>query len=397
MRPTALDHHRPSDRPSQQNSAPRVRARSHARLALRWFNLLCAPIIFSATISYTNAMRTTGNLSNVERTVEWLRGHHYGALVSDVEAWYYSHHQPSTHATLASIPHEPPASPPPGSTAPAPTGIQPIATNPLPGEGTWQPLGDPVNGTPAMQVAYLRPDELHGSVLAAVVRIDQRLATFALVPGLQEPGNGPWPTRTQLDSARRTNLIAAFNSGFRIADARGGFALAGHQSGTLRDGAATAAISNDGTLSIGAWGTDITTTDHPIAVRQNLDLIVEHGTLTPGLDDNTGDRWGHTVGNRLYVWRSGLGIDAQGRILYAASSGLTVSTLARLLQRAGAVNAMELDINHSWVSFNTFHHPGNGNVSGTKLLTGMSKPADRYLHADSRDFFAVLSRRQPTP
>jgi hypothetical protein len=131
----------------------------------------------------------------------------------------------------------------------------------------------------------------------------------------------------------------------------------------------------------------------PTAVRQNLDLIVDGGQLVSGLDNNAGERWGHTVGNELFVWRSGVGVDAKGRILYVASEGLSVATLAALLQRAGAVRAMELDINHAWVSFNVFHHDASGAMSGTKLLDGMSKPASRYLSPDARDFIAVLARK----
>ena len=57
---------------------------------------------------------------------------------------------------------------------------------------------------------------------------------------------------------------------------------------------------------------------------------------------------------------------------------------------------MELDINHSWVSFNAFHHAGSGSLAGSKLLSGMSKPATRYLNPDTRDFVAVLARRVGT-
>jgi hypothetical protein len=129
-----------------------------------------------------------------------------------------------------------------------------------------------------------------------------------------------------------------------------------------------------------------------VAIRQNLDLIVDGGHLVDGLDSNAGNRWGRTVGNALYVWRSGIGVDAHGRILYVASKGLTVKTLAALLQRAGAVRAMELDINYSWVTFNSFHHNADGSLSGTKLLNNMKKPSYRYLHVDARDYFAVLAR-----
>jgi hypothetical protein len=163
----------------------------------------------------------------------------------------------------------------------------------------------------------------------------------------------------------------------------------------LRTGAASLVIDPHGTLDVVSWAGAGPGRPQPVAVRQNLDLIVDNGQLVNGLDDNTANRWGHTVGNELFVWRSGVGIDAQGRVLYAASQGLSVRTLAALLQRAGAVRGMELDINHAWVSFNAFHHASSGPPTGTKLLAGMAKPATRYLAPDTRDFVAVLAR--PTP
>lgn len=375
------------------SSRPRPARPSSLRLVLRWFTVLCLPFVVMSGLSYLDALRAPGNLSIIERSVEWLREHHFGDTVSGAEAWYYSHNQPARGGTLSSLPHQPSVAAMTPTNPADPSGIAPLALNPLPGEGAWQPLGDPVNGAPAMAVAYLRPDSLHGTVLAGVVRIDQQLAKFALVPGLQEPGNGPWPAQDQLGASGVDQLLAGFNSGFRIADANGGFALGGRQSGTLRDGAATVVIGADGTLNVGAWNAEVSANDHPVAVRQNLDLIVDGANLTPGLDSNAGDRWGRTVGNELYVWRSGLGIDTQGRILYVASSGLTVQTLADLLHRAGAVRAMELDINHSWVSFNSFHHSSGSVPVGTKLLDGMSKSEQRYLTTDSRDFFAVVARQ----
>ena len=48
------------------------------------------------------------------------------------------------------------------------------------------------------------------------------------------------------------------------------------------------------------WTSDLKVTN-PVAVRQNLDLIVDGGVPVAGLDDNTGNRWGKTVGNKLFV------------------------------------------------------------------------------------------------
>jgi hypothetical protein len=57
---------------------------------------------------------------------------------------------------------------------------------------------------------------------------------------------------------------------------------------------------------------------------------------------------------------------------------------------AGAVRAMELDINYDWATFNFYGTFSAGDP--TKLLPGMSRPATRYLSPDDRDFFAVYAR-----
>jgi len=68
-----------------------------------------------------------------------------------------------------------------------------------------------------------------------------------------------------------------------------------------------------------------------------------------------------------------------------------VGSLAALLVAAGAVRAMELDINTTWVAMATYQATPAGPV-GTKLLADMQRSPDRYLQGQSRDFFAVLSR-----
>jgi hypothetical protein len=100
--------------------------------------------------------------------------------------------------------------------------------------------------------------------------------------------------------------------------------------------------------------------------------------------------WGATLGNAVRVWRSGVGIDARGNLIYAAADIQTADSLAQILQRAGAVRAMELDINYEWTTFNYYGTFGAGDPA--KLLAGMSRPSTRYLSPDDRDFFAVYAR-----
>jgi hypothetical protein len=94
------------------------------------------------------------------------------------------------------------------------------------------------------------------------------------------------------------------------------------------------------------------------------------------------------------VPRSGIGVTADGALVYVAGPALTARSLAESLQRAGAVRAMTLDINPEWVTFNFYSyaagHPDD--VSGTKLYPEMERSADRYLppYWESRDFFELL-------
>ena len=126
--------------------------------------------------------------------------------------------------------------------------------------------------------------------------------------------------------------------------------------------------------------------------RQSLPLIIDNGHLNPALNDSS--QWGYTLGNAVRVWRTGVGIDRHGNLIYAAADYQTVVTLARILQRAGAVRAMQLDINPEWPTLITYtHHDG---LQPTRVVPNYQQPPTRYLVPDDRDFFAVY-RRLPGP
>ena len=136
------------------------------------------------------------------------------------------------------------------------------------------------------------------------------------------------------------------------------------------------------------------------SVRQNLDLIVDNGQPVPGLESNDNSRWGATLAGSVYVWRSGVGITADGAIVYVGGPDLNITDLAAVLARAGAVRAMELDINTDWVNFSVYKPQSpNGDASpsnGATLLASMSGGPERYFESWwTRDFFA-LSAREPS-
>ena len=75
------------------------------------------------------------------------------------------------------------------------------------------------------------------------------------------------------------------------------------------------------------------------------------------MDDNPNSpQWGYTLGGVTRVWRTGVGIDRRGNLIYVAADDQTVITLAKILQHVGAVRAMEFDINPDWHTLITYTH-----------------------------------------
>jgi hypothetical protein len=192
----------------------------------------------------------------------------------------------------------------------------------------------------------------------------------------------------EVPQASRGRLLATFNSAFKLQDSGGGFAVNGKTYAPMKNGMATLIGYANGHVDIEAWQWGAKVPAGVQFARQNLPLIVENGQPNPNLSD--GPEWGVTVGNAIRVWRSAVGVDKNGNLIYAAADNQTVGSLAQILIRAGAVRAMELDINSYWVSFITYAHPYAGSPSN--LLPDMTRSPDRYLSPDDRDFFAVYAR-----
>ncbi len=347
--------------------------------------------------SVGHALTVPGGGTFAERIAEWARDHEMGPLVTFGE--WLSYNPPRTGGrpsvsfnklggtAVRSKKHY--AGPAPV----IPVNLGSPAGKPLPGEGVWK-VAVSVKGVPAVFKTYVRESRLYSSYYAGIVSIDQRLVRFDLRPGSEDPGPGDWGTPMDIPPGHRTGLVATFNSGFRIASAGGGFYLNGHHDGTLVKGAASEVYYRDGRLRIGSWGQGGLHLGPQVdGVRQNLKLIVINGKVPPAVDQNVLSSWGATLGGGYYVWRSGIGITGDGRIIFVYGPALDVRTLASLLRRAGAVTAMELDINPDWMSFMYYlpiGHPAD--PSPVNLLPGQIQPADRYYSVSNRDFTAVFAR-----
>ncbi len=386
--PPRHGRHEPSP-PSHRRPPERGRVRRGRRVrARRIVALVLALLVVQVLVSLVGTLIEPSNTPTSVQFVEWLRGNGAAGLVASIENTYYSLNAPAKGGpTLKRLPHVGTAAAAHRGSTYRPPPIRPVIRPALPGEGVWHGTGLVVHGAPPVLVTSFRPDPSYPRVLAGVAWIDRTRTSLQLYPGRYEPANSG-NTPAEVPPARRGRLVATFNSGFRLEDDHGGFVAFGHSYAPLHAGQATIVGYRDGRTALGDWTGGAVPGAQVQFARQNLPLIVEGGRLNPSLSD--GALWGLTVGNAVRVWRSGLGIDARGDLIYAAADLQTAQSLARILQRAGAVRAMELDINYDWTTFNFY---GGWNASEPqKLVPGMSRPATRYLSPDDRDFFAVYAR-----
>ena len=252
-----------------------------------------------------------------------------------------------------------------------------------------------MDGLSGLYVTTLRPSAEYSSVVAGVAWMDPNLLSFTLFAGGQVPGQTPWHEMAPFTTPQEQSLVAAFNAGFRMQDAQGGWYSEGRMAYPLVNGAASFVVYKNGTANVVQWGRDQTLTPDVSSVRQNLSLIVDNGKLNPLVDSNNYQAWGATVGNAVMVWRSGVGVTKNGAIIYVAGAAMTVSELANLMIRAGAVRAMEMDINSAWTNFFYFNPPAGGLAlpsNGSKLLYDMDRPPQRYFEGTARDFIGVFAR-----
>jgi hypothetical protein len=266
------------------------------------------------------------------------------------------------------------------------------AAEPFKGEGEWTGFGPLVEGLPGAYATTIRPDAEHTAVSIGVVWFDPAAVRFRLFPGDNSP-NRPWDRNVFVPVADRSHLLAAFAGGFRLSESRGGMLLGEKAVRPMRVGGATFAFDLDGRPMLGNWGGEVPVNGKFDSARQNLDLIVYDRRINPLLATDPNNQWGFTgPENGSFVWRSGVGVLPNGAIVWVGGNGLSVVSLAEVFVRLGAVRAMQLEINHEWVQFNTYTVTPEGKIFGRRLLTGMRGPDNRWLDRDTRDFVAVFAR-----
>ncbi len=364
-------------------------------------SLLVAVAILFGSLSWSigSVLSAPGTDTVAARLAEWARDHSLGLVVTAAENVQYWLNPPKiggkpTGSELQDLNGQ---TVQPESTQSAQPQVAvhdplvPIVTPMLNGEGVFKTVVT-VQGQPAVQIAYIRPDDKHTSYLSGVAWMSGSLLTIVQHPGFSDPGHMDlWSQPAMIPTSQRSGLVATFNGGFKIKNSFGGFYADGHTSGILTKGAASLVVYADGHSDVISWsgsrpGPDI------VSIRQNLTLLINNGSITENLDKNVLANWGWTLKNAYFIARTGVGITASGDFVFVAGNALSIQSLADVLHRAGAVRAMELDINPQWISY-MWYTPGATATSPVphKLLD-FARPADRYFKPTSRDFFAVYAK-----
>lgn len=375
-------------------------------------------LLFFGTVAWSiaGALTSPGTDTVQARLAEWGHDHGLAGVVTTLEQWQYDLNPPSkggsvdakqftdlgpTSAPNGAKPSKN-GSVPPSKGAPSSAPADVIAMQPRlpappgltlePGEGEFQVAVQTATGQPVVQVARIRPDAVYTGVTADVAVIDQRHSRFVLHPG-HEGGLNSIITGVpnQIDTDARPNLIALFNGGFKISESHGGYYDHGVTAAPLADGAASEVIFKDGHMAVGMWGRDYSFQKNAdiVSVRQNLKLMVDSGQVVPYIDDSS--TWGRADHGSAAVWRSGVGVKADGDLVWVGGNELTAPSLARLLKDAGAVRAMQLDINLRWADFQYFPNR-DGNPGTSKLYEDFLQGPNKFFVNSTKDFMAVYVR-----
>jgi hypothetical protein len=265
-----------------------------------------------------------------------------------------------------------------------PANIAPMFAPGLRGEGQWAPSPLIVGGQTVLYTTFMQPYAGASPTYLAWMRGQQ--LRFALYAGTDQP-SGNWPNEWIVPASLQSQIVAAFNSGFQLAQSRGGWYANGIAATPLVNGAASFVMYQDGSATVGQWGRDVTLTPGVVAVRQNLNLLINNGQIAPTVGDIQ-TSWGLTLGGVSNTWRSGLCVDHTGNLIYAAGPGLDPAGLARVMLAAGCMQAMELDINPNWPLF--ISYPLSGPA---ELAPDMHFPPNQYTAMiNERDFLVAFAR-----
>lgn len=301
---------------------------------------------------------------------------------------------------------------PQAADAPAATS-KPDDVGPIPngvaadGDGRWSPVSDPQrpSAAPLLFATLLHPDPVRpwAEVFVVVARTaDVRLHAVA---GTVEPeattleGNG-YARRGTIPAGHSTDLLAAFNGGFKTEHGRHGMFVDGVTLVLPRAMLCTVIGYEGGRLDIGSWKSLDTELSEALREgrvrfwRQAAPCMYERGQLNALLRDEGVKNWGATLEGNVVIRRSAIGLSADRELLFVAvSNDTTARALALAMGHAGASDVAQLDVNWSYPRFVLFSRDAQGRLRAQTLFRGFLFRESDYVEKPSQRDFFYLTRR----
>lgn len=275
---------------------------------------------------------------------------------------------------------------------------------------TWVPYS--AKAPTWLKVALIQANPDFPNKPATALWIDAKQAQLHWQPGTLSPWNTsptlehlkdaePKPDRTgRLPANARGGAVLAFGGGFESIHFPG---FGGIHDSTpvvaLSKAVQTIAIYRDGSLRMAPWKSEGFREDGIVEARQNLPPLVRNGQVPAnmrGLNRGTlgwVDDPVHPAYKDVHTWRSGLGITAEGNIIYVFGGNLTPRMLASALVTAGAVDGMQLDINAAYHCAPTLFLPAADGTLEVIALSRANNGGRRFLSGSRKDFFFVTALR----
>ncbi len=266
----------------------------------------------------------------------------------------------------------------------------------LSGEGVWKnwSLGA-FPGKEVLAYTFVRSDPARPYSITTLVQADMSVLNMGSVAGIKQPG-GPagkaGPGKVPIDIASSGRLVAAFDGGFQYKDGQFGMIVGNTTYLPLKNDLGTLVGYANGPLKIVDYqgqslGNDVT------FVRQNCPMLIQDGNVAAA-DPRNKQLWGRLAAGTVDIltWRSGIGLSAKGNLIFAVGNNLTPVTLANALKTAGAVNAIQLDINPIWVRFNIFDQFNQGKYVSIPLTKDLHDGTSSYLNGYDKDFFYLYKK-----
>ena len=262
-------------------------------------------------------------------------------------------------------------------------------------EGVW--INKPLNLFPGKEVmgyTFVRPDPERSYAYVTLVQMDMNEIKMAAVAGTKQPGGPvgkPGPGVVPKDIINSSRLVAAFDGGFQYRDGQYGMIAGNTTYLPLKNDLGTLVGFIDGSLKIINYNGEKLGNEVEF-VRQNCPILIENGELAV-INPKNKKLWGRTLTSDIYTWRSGVGLNKEGNLIYAVGNNLTPTTLAYALKMAGAINAIQLDINPYWVRFNIFNYENiTGKYKTTTLTNKLQDGSKQYLTGYTKDFFYLYKK-----